>query len=272
MERTPEQVAHEQAMIQKVDNLHASLAASTSASSTQETPPESKPQRPADIPEQFWDADKGQVNQEALLNAYREATAGKQGTTEATTENQDPNGKPEGDPEAAAAEAIKAAKLDMSTLEQEFTKDGKLSDATYEALAKAGVDKSVVNEFIEGRQAKVTIAVNEAYAHAGGQENFVRMAQWATANIPADEQAAFDSAMAGTAAQRKQAITALKAQYAAAVGNDPSLVTGRNGGSTSVAPFASRAEVVAAMRDSRYQNDPAYREMVARRLDAMDTF
>lgn len=263
-DRTPEQQAHEQAMVAKVDNLHNALASDPELNPQAQPQEPQKAARPDNIPEQFWDPEKGQVNHEALLKAYQEATAGKQ---------EQPTDAPKPDEQQQQAEeALKAAKLDMATIQSEYDRDGTLSEATYQALEKAGFGKDVVDSFIAGQEARAQLILNEVHGMVGGQEGYSRMAQWAAQNLSAEDQAAYDTAVAGTQAQRKQAITALKAQYEAAVGKDPSLVSGQSGGTSDVSPFGSRAEVTAAMRDARYQNDPAYRAMVHRRIDAMDTF
>lgn len=264
--RTPEQVAHEAAMVQKVDDLNASLVAQAGA---QEPATPVVTPRPDDVPEQFWDAEKGQLNQDALLAAYKASTAGKQEETPATPKTETP---PEGETEKAAEEAAKAAKLDMTALRAEVDGSGDLSPESYAALEKAGFDKATVSDFIEGQKARVQLALTEAYTLAGGEDAYKAMAQWGAKNVPADELAAYDAAMAGSAAQRKQAIVALKAQYTAAKGSDPDLVSGAAAGQSEDKPFASRAEVTQAMRDPRYASDPAYRALVMRRLDAMDTF
>lgn len=254
-------------MVQKVDDLSASLAAQVEAERVPETP--TVPPRPDDVPEQFWDAEKGEVKLRELLAAVKPPAA---------SEEQAPEGEkpPEGaapDAEQQAAEdAAKAAKLDITALRAEVDGNGDLSPESYAALEKAGFDKSVVSDFIEGQKARVAIALNEAYAVAGGQDAYNVMAQWAATGVPAEDLEAYNAAMAGSAAQRKQAIVALKAQYEAAKGKTPSLLSGSQGASSEDKPFASRAEVTAAMSDPRYARDPAYRAMVARRLDAMDNF
>lgn len=267
-ERTPEQVAHEQAMIKKVDDMEAALQ----TVGQPELPLDGKPPadqptqasaRPENIPEQFWDADKGQVNQEALLKAYQEATAGKQEATE---------GDPPADAQAAAEKAVQDAGLNMPELQAEFDRDGKLSDASYDKLVKSGIPRELVDAHIAGMEAIATQMVSEAYSVAGGEEAFKSMVQWAGANADPESIDAFNKAMMATPGERKQAIVALRAQYEAARGSDPKLTSGTSAQGSGERPFASRAEVVAAMSDHRYANDPAYRAMVARRVDAMDNF
>ena len=65
------------------------------------------------------------------------------------------------------------------------------------------------------------------------------------------------------------AIQALQARYGEGVGTDGETLTGR-GAANSDDSFKSQAELVAAMSDSRYDKDPAYRRDVIRRLENSD--
>ena len=58
-------------------------------------------------------------------------------------------------------------------------------------------------------------------------------------------------------------------KYGDAVGKDGNLLTGR-GASKESATFRSQAELVQAMSDPRYDNDPAYRQDVMRKLENSD--
>jgi hypothetical protein len=266
-EQQPQLSAHDAAMVAKVDAAQAaSQAAVDKATAPAQTAAAEVPQRPDNIPEKFWDAEKGALNTEALLKSYGELEAAR--TPPAKPGEQKPA---EGD--QAAAEAVKAAKLDMAALGQEFATTGALSSASYKALADAGYSQDLVDGYIAGQQAIAAQRESEGYALGGGKEAYTAMVSWAARNLSADEQAVFDTAVGGSPAQMKQAITALKAQYEAANGRDPQLIQGRStAGGEGDAPFASRAEVTAAMRDPRYRNDTAYREMVERRVGLMDNF
>jgi hypothetical protein len=260
--------AHDAAMVAKVD---AASKATDQAAGIKPEPsqPNAAPQRPEHVPEKFWDAAKGQVNTEALLKSYGELEKGKAATPAA-----DPPKPADGDPAAAAAaKAVTDAKLDMNALSAEVAANGELSEASYEALAKVGFDKDTVNTFIAGQQALATQRDNQGFELAGGKDQFIAMAKWAQANLSADEQSAFDTAVQGTPAQMKQAILSLRTQYQAANGSNPTLIQGGGGnGSGSEGAFASRAEVTAAMRDPKYKADPAYRAEVERRIGLMEVF
>ena len=65
------------------------------------------------------------------------------------------------------------------------------------------------------------------------------------------------------------AVQALQSRYGDAVGKDGKLLTGR-GTSNEGSAFRSQAELVQAMSDPRYDNDPAYRQDVIRKLEKSD--
>lgn len=108
--------------------------------------------------------------------------------------------------------------------------------------------------------------VADLYAAAGGQEQYATMLDWAQNNLTEQESEMFDAVMErGDALGAFFAIRALAFTYENAVGVDGNLVQGkapRAGGTQ----FRSQQEVVAAMGDPRYENDPAYRADIMRKL------
>lgn len=261
--------AHDAAMIAKVDEVAAKVNQSLPTALGQApegTPPAVAPaaaQRPDNVPEKFWDAATGQVNTEALLKSYTELEKGKPPEVQPPATTPDP-----------ATDAVKAAKLDMTVLSQEFAEKGTLSDDSYKALEAAGFPKTTVDQYIAGQAALAEKRDAQALALAGGQEQFTAMASWATTGLPAAEIEQFNQVLqSGNDVQVKQAVLALKAQYEASVGKDPTLIKGNAAASsTGEQPFQSRAEVTAAMRDPRYKADPAYRALVERRIGLMEVF
>lgn len=256
--------AHDAAMVAKVDANTATINAAVSSpiGGTPAAAPTAA-QRPEHVPEKFWDAATGQVNTEALLKSYTELEKGK------PAEQQPAPVEGQADPAAAA---ISAAKLDAGKLSQEWVANGTLSDDSYKALEAAGFGKDIVDGYIAGQVALAERRDNSGFQLAGGKESFDKMAAWAqTALAPADIET-FNTAVIGTEAQMKQAIVALRAQYEAAVGKDPALVSGGAVQDAGEQPFQSRAEVTVAMRDPRYKSDPAYRALVERRVGLMPTF
>ena len=81
---------------------------------------------------------------------------------------------------------------------------------------------------------------------------------------------AFDEVVSTGSVQAIQlAVAGLKSEYNNANGVEGKMVTGKtapNNGDV----FRSQAELVRAMSDTRYDNDPAYRQDVIEKLDRSD--
>ncbi len=101
----------------------------------------------------------------------------------------------------------------------------------------------------------------------GGADEYRNMIQWAGQNLSEQEVAMYDAVMdRGDPLAMFFAAQALNARYQDAVGYDGEMLTGsapRNAGDS----FRSQAELVAAMSDPRYDRDPAYRAVVADKLE-----
>jgi hypothetical protein len=62
------------------------------------------------------------------------------------------------------------------------------------------------------------------------------------------------------------AVAGLRSEYEQAVGYEGRMLSGK-AANTAVDAFRSQAEVVRAMSDPRYDNDPAYRQDIFDKLD-----
>ena len=112
--------------------------------------------------------------------------------------------------------------------------------------------------------------VNALQELAGGAEQYNAMTQWASDNLSQDQIELFDSVIdGGDPAACFFAVQSLMNQYNEAFGSDGELLTGSEPLNTSDR-FRSQAELVAAMNDPRYDNDPAYREDVLNKLANSD--
>ena len=178
-------------------------------------------------------------------------------------------------PAAEPKEPLTVAGLPADKYFGEYAEKGELSEASYKELADKGIPKELVDAYIAGQKAAAQqqqslndTVVNSLIEEAGGEETFGKMAAWAntayTAQEKADYQAAVDS---GSPALARLAVASLKAKYEAAFGTAPDLTEGTSAPGTTA--YRSNAEMVAAMRDPRYQTDPAYRQEVERKVTAM---
>ena len=112
--------------------------------------------------------------------------------------------------------------------------------------------------------------VEELKDSIGGEDQYQQIIGWANDNLSEDQVALFDSVIdKGDPAACYFAVQALNAQYENAVGSDGNLVTGKAPSSSSDV-FRSQPEVVEAMSDPRYDNDPAYRRDVMNKLERSD--
>lgn len=211
-------------------------------------------------------------SQDELLKAYQELEK-KQGGVKPDPEPAPEAGADDDDP---AAQALQVAGLDMAEFTAEFTKDGKLSDASYAKLNAAGFPKSVVDQYIRGGQAQTLendtnrAAEGKAVAEAGITDVNPLLA-WAANNLPPQEIGAFNRIMdSGEHAAMVWALSGLKGKYEKAMGSDPSLINGQPAGAGDI--YESSAQVVADMKKAEYKSDPAFREQVRQKLARSNVF
>lgn len=253
---TPE---HDAAMAAKFDGQQSAAAPAA-------------PARPAWLPEKFKtpeDMAKAYGELESKLGAPKPGTPEPKPGTPPADDKGDLTIKPD---QKAAEDAVKSAGLDFNALSTEFAEHGDLKPESYTALEKAGIPKPMVDAYIAGQkaiaatlEAKVTTAAHEA---AGGAEQYTSMVTWAKTGLTAAQQDAYNKAVTtGNPDTVALAVAGLRANYERANGTQGELISGSSNNSGD-APYASMAQAVADMKKPEYKKDPAFREKVARRLDA----
>lgn len=159
--------------------------------------------------------------------------------------------------------------LDYNAFVQDYqVNGGELSDEAYAALEEAGLSQELVDSFINGQEAVIQDMRETAYDIVGGEAEYADMIEWATANLGDNEVAAFNRALETDMDSALFAIQGLASVYRSDVGVEPQLFEGTP--ATSAGSFQSIAELTAAMKDSRYESDPAYRQSVAAKLSRSD--
>ena len=112
--------------------------------------------------------------------------------------------------------------------------------------------------------------VNQIKNYAGGERAYSDMVNWASSNLDAQSIEAFDNIVnTGSVDAIKLAVNGLKSQYQEANGFEGTMYSGKAPASTKDV-YRSQAELVEAMSDRRYDNDPAYRQDVLAKLDRSD--
>ena len=90
---------------------------------------------------------------------------------------------------------------------------------------------------------------------------------WSQQNVSQSEADAFDSIVnTGNPDAIQLLVTGLKARYDEVNGYEGRMLTGKTAQANTDA-FRSQAEVVQAMNDPRYDNDPAYRQDIYEKLE-----
>tara|TARA_B100000902_G_scaffold381222_1_gene417470 strand:- start:327 stop:1148 length:822 start_codon:yes stop_codon:yes gene_type:complete len=162
-----------------------------------------------------------------------------------------------------------------------YENDGELTPETIDKFSSMS-SQDLVNAYIEIQknnpeaQAQVQAAelsessVNEIQNAAGGSNAYEQLTSWAADNLPDQEIDAFDNLIdSGNVAAIKMGLTALQSKYNEANGYEGRMLQGKKP-SSSGQTYRSQAELVEAMGDPRYDNDPAYRQDVIERLNNSD--
>ena len=161
-----------------------------------------------------------------------------------------------------------------------YANEGQLSEET---IAKFGdmSSQDLVNAYMElqasnpqaTQQQAVEMSdaqVNQVQNAAGGEANYNRVVEWAADNLPESQVSAYDSVVdTGNAAAIGIAFQGLQSAYNESNGYEGRMLQGKPP-SSSGETFRSQAELVAALGDPRYENDPAYRADVVAKLEQSD--
>ena len=147
----------------------------------------------------------------------------------------------------------------------------KFSSLSSQDLIKAYMEVQATQPQQTAPPAEISTAeINQIKNSAGGEKAYANIVNWAKTNLPQDQVQAFDEVVNTGSVQAIQlAVSGLKAEYDNANGVEGRMVTGKtapNNGDV----FRSQAELVRAMSDKRYDNDPAYRQDVIEKLDRSD--
>ena len=219
-------------------------------------------------------------NAEDLESAYLELQK-KLGTNDGENLEGDEGSEEEGEGDyEEVPDASPAVSLIEEASAEYYENDGELTPETIEKFSSMS-SQDLVNAYIEiqknNPQAQQTQAVelsdssvNEIQNAAGGSNAYDQLTSWAADNLPSQEIDAFDNLIdSGNVAAIKMGLTALQSKYNDANGYEGRMLQGKSPNSSGQV-YRSQAELVEAMGDPRYENDPAYRQDVIERLNNSD--
>ena len=216
-------------------------------------------------------------NAEDLEAAYLSLQK-KLGQEETYEESEEGEGEEEGSDEEVPDEAPAVSLINEASAEYDAN-DGQLSEETISKFSEMS-SQDLVNAYLEiqannPQAAQQSVEMSEAQVNsvqnaAGGEANYNRVVQWAASNLPEAQIDAFDSVVdSGNPAAIGIAFQGLQSQYNEANGYEGRMLQGKPAASSGDI-FRSQAELVAAMGDPRYDNDPAYRADIVQKLEQSD--
>tara|TARA_B100000424_G_scaffold8899_1_gene6584 strand:+ start:960 stop:1805 length:846 start_codon:yes stop_codon:yes gene_type:complete len=174
-------------------------------------------------------------------------------------------------------ELFKNNNIDPFAMSKHFEENnGTLDDSMYEQLSKAGLSKTVVDNYLDGVRNEVGFnadtpepvlsqpEVDEIKSLAGGDKGYEDLMEWAGKNLTKEDAKNYDDVLAtANKSAIKFAVKALMGQYEDSQGRDSTIVTGKQ---SSTETYRSMAEVVRDMNKPEYTTDEAFRDDVIRKL------
>lgn len=249
------------------DERMAALADARAAGEHSPVPPAEAPattgERPEFLPEKFKTVEDMAKAYAELEKRLGQAGAGQEppaaeGTQEA------PQLTPEVAGETSVDDAAKAAAdagIDYGSLYDEYLSGGSLTEESYSKLEQSGIPRDVVDAYIAGQEAQAEIQRGKLLEGIGGEAAYASMVQWAQENLSQEEIQAYDRVVTGNDLEMvKIAVAGLHAKYSSDNPASPRLING--GSAHGLDSFQSWSQVTEAMKDPRYQKDPAYQRSV----------
>ena len=219
------------------------------------------------------DLEKAYVELQKKLGETGDETSETTGDTDAVDTEETSEETKEATEDSPAVALINEASAEY------YANDNTLSPETIEKFQSMS-SQDLVNAYLQLQQGQpaqqqtsveMTDAdVNSIKNSVGGEGEYGKLVGWAGENLDKGSIDAFDSIVeTGNTQAIKLALSGLKSQYDSANGYEGRMLQGK-APKTSSDVFRSQAEVVAAMSDARYDDDPAYRQDLIAKLDRSD--
>ena len=158
-----------------------------------------------------------------------------------------------------------------------YENNGQITEEMHNQLTGAGIAKEAVDAYLAGRARDMGMNsdvnqsdIDSIYKSVGGEKQYQNLMSWAADNLSQDSINSFDNLVnTGDRNSIQLAVNGLLAQYQNDAGYEGRMLQGKPA-KTNTDVYQSQAQLVAAMSDPRYDNDPAYRQAVVAKLDRSD--
>ena len=176
----------------------------------------------------------------------------------------------QGEQEAEPEEEVQESDPDyLAQAMSEYQETGKLSDEIKKQLDELDYEDMFAAMQSQAPQESPDLTEEEMNAirnYVGGEQQYGALMDWAAQTLDQNYVEAFDDLVQNGSARAIQlAVRGLMAEYENQNGYEGRMLTGKAATETPDV-FRSQAEVVQAMSDPRYDNDPAYRNDVFEKL------
>ena len=206
-------------------------------------------------------------NAEELEKGYLELQQKLNSKEEPAQEEQEEQAEEEGEVESTILDQL---------WEEATSEKGEFTQETLDELGKMNVEElaqmhleyrnSVQGQQPEGKDFSEA-DIKELKGIVGGEQNYSNMIDWAQKSLNEQEVKMFDAVMErGDPLAAFFAVRSLAYAYNDAIGYDGNMVQGK-APRQSNDQFRSQQEVVKAMADPRYEDDPAYRRDIMEKLE-----
>lgn len=200
-------------------------------------------------------------SQEDLLKAYQELEK------KMSQPKDEPADTPTKDEEVTDApkEPEDTSEFSAAKYEQEFVKNGSLSDESYADLEKKGFTRNQVDQYIQGQKAYADGVRNEIYTSVGGQQEYVDIVTWASENMPPASIKEYNEAVDSVNKDKVLAqLEYMKFKRDQAQPRETRRLEG-NAPVGGLQPYSDKNEWQKAMTDRLYGKDAKYTNMVDQR-------
>jgi hypothetical protein len=229
------------------------------------TATETTSDRPAHIPEKFWDAEAKTVRVDDLLKSYSELET-RQRAPKVEAAKPDGLTIPKAPEAPAEGEANHLATAFEAFASHYAETGGKVQADQVQSLLDVGVPQGILDNYLAGLEALQERQMQSAFSAAGGEDKLGAALSWAgQGGLTAAEIDSYD-ALVTNPKTALQGVEWLMSKFNATAPSEGSFIETEAGGATGDV-FRSRAELHAAMKDERYfKNDRAYRAGIEEKL------
>lgn len=222
---------------------------------------QSTEQRPGWLPENFRTPQDLATSYKAL---QAELTRVKQEATQDTQQ-----GVATGSADASdvqVREMLSDNQLNYDEMVEFYSSNGHLSDDHYRALEGINIPRSIVDDYIEAKQAQVDTIRTSLLNEVGGEERFQQLAQFARQHYTDAQLKTYNDAVESRDYERiAQAVKALNAAYENKRGSAPTYLGSENVSSTS-GYYRDMSEFLADVGSEKYKTSEAFRADVEAKL------